>query len=202
MTEQNVGEIAPPTLRGTLGTCTQFAMVIINACCDWIVGDVCKQVIGLLFSPLLSFKLATYSLWRYLFAVTPALAFFQLLVSPVLLESPRWLLSRDNNCCRARCVIKSLRGFRSKEEVENEVSNFLYASAKHKTSRDSAHSSGAMIDLFQKRNTRLLLISSIVLQMAQQLCGINAGRILFIIVRFTSHFVLLIYSVLLQCNVF
>lgn len=152
-----LGEIAPPTLRGTLGTCTQFAMVI-----------------GLLFSPLLSFKLATYSLWRYLFAVTPALAFFQLLVSPVLLESPRWLLSRDNNCCQARCVIKSLRGFRSKEEVENEVSNFLYASAKHKTSRDSAHSSGAMIDLFQKRNTRLLLISSIVLQMAQQLCGINA----------------------------
>jgi MFS transporter, SP family, solute carrier family 2 (facilitated glucose transporter), member 3 len=157
------GEIAPPTLRGTLGTCTQFAMVT-----------------GILVSPLLSFSLATVELWRFLFALTPALALFQLVVSPFLLESPRWLLTKSENSTEARCVIKALRGFRMDEEVENEVTNFLYASAKHKTGRDSAHSSGAIMDLFKVKSIRILVISSIVLQMSQQLCGINAGEFIYI----------------------
>lgn len=136
------------------------------------------MVIGILVSPLLAFPFATPSLWRILFAVTPALAIFQLLVSPFLLESPRWLLSHAEDSSEARCVIKALRGFRTEEEVENEVSNFLYASAKHKTGRDSAHSSGAILDLFKVKCIRKLVISSVVLQMAQQLCGINAGMLL------------------------
>lgn len=52
-----LGEIAPPTLRGMLGTCTQFAMVI-----------------GILVSGLLAFPFATTTSWRYLFAVTPILS--------------------------------------------------------------------------------------------------------------------------------
>lgn len=68
-----LGEIAPPTLRGTLGTCTQFA-----------------QVIGILASSVLAFPLATESGWRYLFLVTPLLCVFQLLMSSFLLESPRY----------------------------------------------------------------------------------------------------------------
>lgn len=67
-----LGEIAPPTLRGTLGTCTQFALVI-----------------GILVSSLLAFPLATEAYWRYLFLVTPGLCVFQLLMSSFLLESPR-----------------------------------------------------------------------------------------------------------------
>lgn len=134
------------------------------------------MVMGILVSPLLSFGLATPTLWRILFAVTPAVAIFQLFVSPFLLESPRWLLSQTEDSTEARCVIKALRGFRSDEEVENEVKNFLYASAKHKTGRDSAHSSGAIMDLFKVKSIRILVVSSIVLQMSQQLCGINAGK--------------------------
>mmetsp|Transcript_20891 Transcript_20891/g.30069 ORF Transcript_20891/g.30069 Transcript_20891/m.30069 type:complete len:596 (+) Transcript_20891:72-1859(+) len=152
-----LGEIAPPTLRGTLGTCTQFAMVT-----------------GILVSALMAFPLATATLWRWLFAVTPILAGSQLLVSPFLLESPRWLLNHDENSSVARVVIKALRGFRSDEEIENEVQNFMYASSKHKTSRSSAHSSGAMWDLLHAKDVRILVVSVIVLQMAQQLCGINA----------------------------
>lgn len=67
-----LGEIAPPTLRGTLGTCTQFALVI-----------------GILASSLVAFPLATESGWRYLFLVTPALCVLQLVLSSLLLESPR-----------------------------------------------------------------------------------------------------------------
>lgn len=151
------GEIAPPTVRGTLGTCTQFALVV-----------------GILVSPLVAFPLATPSLWRWLFAATPLLAILQLLISPFLLESPRWLLNKDENSTVARCVIKALRGFRSDEEIELEVQNFMYASTKHKTGRDSAHSSGAMWDLCTAKDIRILVVSVIILQMAQQLCGINA----------------------------
>eukprot|EP01041_Mallomonas_annulata_P000929 gene929-1803_t len=152
-----LGEIAPPTLRGTLGTCTQFAIVI-----------------GILVADLLAFSLATVDYWRYLFAVTPALCIFQLMISPFLLESPRWLLSKNDRSFYARIVIKKLRGFRSDEEVEREVDNFLYAAEKHKGKRESAHSSGAFLDLFRDENMHRLVVSCVVLQMGQQLCGINA----------------------------
>ena len=67
-----LGEIAPPTLRGTLGTCTQFALVI-----------------GILFSSIVAFPLATEQRWRYLFLLTPILCVLQLGLSSFLLESPR-----------------------------------------------------------------------------------------------------------------
>eukprot|EP00608_Synchroma_pusillum_P012317 CAMPEP_0198434300 /NCGR_PEP_ID=MMETSP1452-20131203/31850_1 /TAXON_ID=1181717 /ORGANISM="Synchroma pusillum, Strain CCMP3072" /LENGTH=589 /DNA_ID=CAMNT_0044154809 /DNA_START=1 /DNA_END=1770 /DNA_ORIENTATION=- len=154
-----LGEIAPPTLRGTLGTCTQFAMVI-----------------GILASSVLAFPLATEKRWRFLFAVTPALAALQLLCSPLLLESPRWLLRQETqeSGVLARRCLKQLRGFRSDEEVEQEVAHLEHASAKHRTRHTSAHSGGAMWDLLTDRTQRVLTVSAIVLQLAQQLCGINA----------------------------
>lgn len=153
-----LGEIAPPTLRGTLGTCTQFAMVI-----------------GIFMSDVAAFPLATENGWRFLFAVTPVLCLIQVLVSPFLLESPRWLLNINRDSVEARIVIKQMRGFRSDAEVEWEVEHFMFAASKHKTDRKSAHSSDAMWDLlFRARDQRVLVISSVILQMAQQLCGINA----------------------------
>ena len=122
-----LGEIAPPTLRGTLGTCTQFAMVI-----------------GILMSDIFAFAFATDALWRWLYAITPILCLFQLSISPFLLESPRWLLSRDEKSVEARIVIKQLRGFRTEAEVEFEAEHFLFASLKHKTSNSSAHSTSAI----------------------------------------------------------
>lgn len=44
----------------------------------------------------------------------------------------------------------------------------------HKTKFTSAHSSGAMWDLLTNKDARVLVVSCIVLQMSQQLCGINA----------------------------
>ena len=76
-------------------------------------------------------------------------------------------------------MIKALRGYRTDEEVEDEAQNFMYASAKHKTQRSSAHSGAAIFDLIRARRVRILVISSVVLQMAQQLCGINAGKVAF-----------------------
>ena len=61
-----LGELAPPVLRGTFGTCTQFAMVL-----------------GILVSDLLAF---TSWSWRFLFAITAIFAVVQLLCAPHLLE--------------------------------------------------------------------------------------------------------------------
>jgi MFS transporter, SP family, solute carrier family 2 (facilitated glucose transporter), member 3 len=152
-----LGEIAPPTLRGTLGTCTQFALVV-----------------GILASDLFAFPFATADMWRYLFCVTPVLCVVQLLLSSFLVESPRWLLSTNSSSSSARVAIKQLRGYRFDEDVETEVDNFLCASQKHKTGRSSAHSSGALWDLLHCKEMRVLVVAAVVLQMAQQLCGINA----------------------------
>jgi MFS transporter, SP family, solute carrier family 2 (facilitated glucose transporter), member 3 len=170
-----LGELAPPTLRGMLGTLTQFALVI-----------------GILIADLMAFPFATVTGWRTLFAITPIIAAVQLLCSPFLLESPRWLLNRDPNSLRARYIIKRLRGLRYDHEVETEVGNFVLGSAAQKvqesapssgsssTSSDSNGSSGGgagnsvLKDMMAHRKLRALLMACLILQMAQQLCGINA----------------------------
>ena len=150
-----LGELAPPTLRGTLGTLTQFAMVI-----------------GILASDLLAFSFATQRLWRVLFSVTVITAIVQLLCSPFLLESPRWLLGRDPNSLKARYIIKQLRGLRYDHEVETEVGHFVLGGA---AQRQEQASQGAVLsEMFSHNKIRVLLISCLVLQMAQQFCGINA----------------------------
>ena len=150
-----LGEVAPPSLRGTLGTLTQFAMVI-----------------GILFSDCVAFPFATPSGWRVMFSVTFIIAVAQLFLSPFLLESPRWLLNRDPNSLRARYIIKRLRGLRNEQEVEREVGHFIIGeSAQH---QDEGNETNALKEIWSHPKRRKLLVSCLVLQMAQQLSGINA----------------------------
>jgi SP family facilitated glucose transporter-like MFS transporter 3 len=86
----------------------------------------------------------------------------------------RWLISHDPTGNEARTVIRKLRGYRHEADVQEEINNFISASKVHKTSRGSAHSSGAMWDLCMSEKYRVLLVAAIGLQMSQQLCGINA----------------------------
>jgi SP family facilitated glucose transporter-like MFS transporter 3 len=150
-----LGELAPPTLRGMLGTITQFAMVL-----------------GILVSNLLAFPLATDDKWRLLFAVTPAIAISQLLLAPFLLESPRWLLGRDSKSLKARYIIKRLRGLRYDHEVETEVGHFMMGGVAQRQGQTSQIA--VLREMWGQSKTRLLLCSSLVLQMAQQFSGINA----------------------------
>ncbi|KAI2504224.1 major facilitator superfamily-like protein [Fragilaria crotonensis] len=150
-----LGELAPPTLRGMLGTLTQFALVI-----------------GILVSDLLAFSFATESLWRALFALTPLACVVQLILAPFLLESPRWLLGRDPNSLKARFIIKQLRGLRYDHEVETEVALFVMGGAAQRTEKTSQ--SDILQEMISHNKIRLLLISALVLQMAQQFSGINA----------------------------
>lgn len=150
-----LGELAPPTLRGMLGTITQFALVV-----------------GILVANLFAFPFAVEGKWRILFAVTPAVAFAQLLLSPLLLESPRWLLGRDPKSLKARYIIKSLRGLRYDHEVEIEVGH--YAMGEAAQHQEQASQWEVLLEIWSQRKTRFLLISSLVLQMGQQFSGINA----------------------------
>jgi len=152
-----LGELAPPTLRGTLGTLTQFALVS-----------------GILFSSLLAFPFSTKSKWRVLFSATPVIAIVQLFCAPWLLESPRWLLNRDLSSRKARYIIKKLRGLRHDHEVEIEVDHFTGAMKAQSIDTPNEDSAVGFLSMCRNKNIRLLVVSCLVLQMAQQLCGINA----------------------------
>lgn len=162
-----LGELAPPTLRGTLGTLTQFCLVI-----------------GIFISNLLAFPLATEESWRILFSVTVMASIVQLFCFPFLVESPRWVLGKDRSSRRARYIIKNLRGLRHEHEIEIEVNHFVNASHAQACGADggsgggggSVHTSSGVAfgGMFRDKQIRRLLVCSLVLQMAQQLSGINA----------------------------
>lgn len=154
-----LGELAPPTLRGTLGTLTQFCLVI-----------------GIFVSDLLAYPFATEHSWRILFAVNVLASIVQLLCFPFLIESPRWLLSRDRGSHQARHVISKLRGLQHEREIELEVNHFISASHAQACDGNDDHTSSgvAFVAMLRDKQIRSLLICSLVLQMAQQLSGINA----------------------------
>jgi SP family facilitated glucose transporter-like MFS transporter 3 len=152
-----LGELAPPTLRGTLGTLTQFALVV-----------------GILISDCFAFAFATHDKWRILFAVTGIVALLQLLCAPWLLESPRWLLSKKPDSKKARYIIKKLRGLRYDHEVSTEVDHFIGAMDSQDVKDGGGHKTMGFADMIADKNIRVLVVSCFVLQGVQQLCGINA----------------------------
>lgn len=154
-----LGELAPPTLRGTLGTLTQFSLVT-----------------GIFVSDLLAFPFANDQSWRILFSVTVVVSIVQIMCFPFLIESPRWLLGRDRKSRKARHIIKKLRGLRYEHEIEIEVNHFVCASHAQSCDNNDDHTSSgiAFVAMLMDRQIRRLLICSLVLQMAQQLSGINA----------------------------
>ena len=161
-----LGEMAPPTLRGMLGTVTQFALVV-----------------GILVANLLAFPFAKEgNSWRILFAVTPILAALQIVMAPFLLESPRWLLGRDPKSLKARYIVKRLRGLRYDHEVESEVRFFLVGGDAQNSStttdgtgtNNNNNQTSTFSEMWEQKRIRNLLLASLTLQVAQQFCGINA----------------------------
>jgi SP family facilitated glucose transporter-like MFS transporter 3 len=147
-----LGELAPPILRGTLGTLAQFCLVS-----------------GILVSNLMAFPFANER-WRVLFAVNAATSIVQILCFPFLIESPRWLLAKDKKSTLARHIIKQLRGLRYDHEVDVEINHFVSAS-----NVQCCDSEERLLPVMLKdKKIRRLLICALFLQMAQQLSGINA----------------------------
>lgn len=134
-------------------------------------------VIGILISNVLAFPFATEHSWRVLFSVTVLVSAAQIICFPLVIESPRWLLAREGKSSRkARYVIKKLRGLRHEHEIEIEVNHFISASHAQACDNNDDHTSSgvAFVAMVMDKHVRHLILCSLVLQMAQQLSGINA----------------------------
>ncbi|CAI5724511.1 unnamed protein product [Peronospora effusa] len=148
-----LGELAPPSLRGALGTTYQVAMVL-----------------GILATIILAFGFAgesegiTRPGWRLMFGFAGILGALQLVLSPLLVESPRWLLN-NGNPIEAE---KTLRKLRQTDDVSDEIDNISAAN-----SSETGDIQGVG-DVLRDKNIRLPLLVAVVLQLGQQLSGINA----------------------------
>lgn len=147
-----LGELAPPNLRGALGTGYQFGVVS-----------------GILIVDLLAFAFSgpsdgiAHPGWRFLFGCTIIPAILQIALSSLLTESPRWLLTKN----RPKEAADILRRLRGTTDVYEEIDSICSAS-------DNESGDMGFWAVLSDRNIRFPLIVGVVLQLAQQFSGINA----------------------------
>ncbi|NP_001085607.1 solute carrier family 2 (facilitated glucose transporter), member 4 L homeolog [Xenopus laevis] len=146
-----VGEISPTHLRGALGTLHQLSLVI---------GILVAQVLGL------EMFLGSSSRWPALFWVTLIPAAVQSLMLPFCPESPRFLYIVCEQEAQAK---KSLRRFTGLLDVTNDLSDM-----KEEKRQMDSEPKVSILQIFRSRNYRQPIVVAIILQLSQQLSGINA----------------------------
>ncbi|XP_037641435.1 solute carrier family 2, facilitated glucose transporter member 3 isoform X2 [Sebastes umbrosus] len=151
LTPMYVGEISPTAVRGAFGTLHQLGVVI---------GILVAQIFGL------EFILGSDSLWPLLLALTILPAILQSIMLPFCPESPRYLLIVLNQEEEARKALVRLRGT---EDVSDDIKEM-----KEEGMKMSMEKKVTILELFRSRNYRQPIIIAIVLQLSQQLSGINA----------------------------
>ncbi|KAJ7998667.1 hypothetical protein DPEC_G00207260 [Dallia pectoralis] len=146
-----VGEVSPTALRGALGTLHQLGIVI---------GILMAQVFGI------DALLGNSSLWPLLLGFTfiPALA--QCILLPFCPESPRFLLINRNEEHKAKSVLKKLRGT---SEVSADMQEM-----KDEARQMMREKKVTIAELFRSPLYRQPILIAIMLQLSQQLSGINA----------------------------
>ncbi|XP_059614627.1 glucose transporter type 1 isoform X5 [Phlebotomus argentipes] len=146
-----ISEIAPLNLRGGLGTVNQLAVT---------VGLLLSQVLGI------EQILGTNDGWPVLLGLAICPAVLQLLLLPVCPESPRYLLITKQWEEEAR---KALRRLRASNQVEEDIEEMR---AEERAQQAESHIS--TMELICSPTLRAPLIIGIVMQLSQQLSGINA----------------------------
>ncbi|CAH1736361.1 unnamed protein product [Aphis gossypii] len=146
-----ISEIAPLNLRGGLGTVNQLAVTT-----------------GLLISQILGIEqiLGTDEGWPLLLGLAICPAILQLILLPVCPESPRYLLITKQWEEEAR---KALRRLRATNQIEEDIEEMR---AEERAQQSEATIS--MMELVCSPTLRQPLIISVVMQLSQQLSGINA----------------------------
>lgn len=146
-----VGEVAPTALRGALGTLHQLGIV---------VGILMAQVFGM--EPLMG----NASLWPFLLGFTFIPAVLQCILLPFCPESPRYLLINKNEENKAKNVLKKLRGT---SDVSSDMQEMKEESRQMMRERKVT-----ILELFRSPLYRQPILIAIMLQLSQQLSGINA----------------------------
>jgi SP family facilitated glucose transporter-like MFS transporter 1 len=146
-----LSEIAPMTLRGALGTVSQLGVTI---------GLLLSQILGL---PII---LGTKDGWPFLLGVAFIPAVLQLLLLPMCPESPRYLLISKGRITEARYALQRLR---CTSDVEDDIEEMrIEDRAQQQEARIT------MLQLIRNRSLQMPLMIGIIMQLSQQLSGINA----------------------------
>ncbi|KAM6160537.1 solute carrier family 2, facilitated glucose transporter member 2 [Erethizon dorsatum] len=145
-----IGEIAPTSLRGALGTLHQLAIV---------TGILISQIVGL------DFILGNHDLWHILFGLSAVPALLQSLLLIFCPESPRYLYIKLEEEVKAKKSLKRLRGSDDVTKDMNEM--------KKEKEEASSEQKVSVIQLFTSSSYRQPMIVALMLHMAQQFSGIN-----------------------------
>ncbi|XP_047216806.1 solute carrier family 2, facilitated glucose transporter member 3 [Girardinichthys multiradiatus] len=151
LTPMYVGEISPTAVRGAFGTLHQLGVVI---------GILVAQIFGL------ESLLGSDNLWPLLLALTILPAVLQTIMLPFCPESPRYLLIVLNKEEEARKALERLRG---SEDVSDDIQEM-----KEEGMKMAMEKKVTVLELFRSPNYRQPIIIAIILQLSQQLSGINA----------------------------
>ncbi|CAJ1050208.1 solute carrier family 2%2C facilitated glucose transporter member 1 [Xyrichtys novacula] len=146
-----VGEVSPTSLRGALGTLHQLGIV---------VGILIAQVFGL------EVIMGNAELWPLLLAFIFVPALIQCILLPLCPESPRFLLINKNEENRAKNVLKKLRGTTDVSADMQEM--------KEESRQMMREKKVTIPELFRSPLYRQPLLVAVILQLSQQLSGINA----------------------------
>lgn len=146
-----VGEVSPTSLRGALGTLHQLGIVI---------GILVAQVFGM------ELIMGNDNLWPLLLGFTFVPAVVQCILLPLCPESPRFLLINKNEENKAKAVLKKLRGTTDVSADMQEM--------KEESRQMMREKKVNIVELLRSPLYRQPLIVAVVLQLSQQLSGINA----------------------------
>lgn len=146
-----IGEIAPTALRGAFGTLNQLGIVI---------GILVAQIFGL------KVILGTEDLWPVLLGFTILPAILQSAALPFCPESPRFLLINKKEEDRAKKILQRLWGT---QDVTQDIQEM-----KDESARMAQEKQVTLLELFRVRSYQQPIMISIMLQLSQQLSGINA----------------------------
>ncbi|KAM4725661.1 solute carrier family 2, facilitated glucose transporter member 1-like [Anableps anableps] len=152
LTPMYVGEVSPTSLRGAFSTLHQLGVV---------VGILIAQIFGL------EVLLGSAKLWPLLLALTVAPAVLQCtILLPFCSESPRFLLINLKQEEQARNALVRLRGT---EDVDKDLQEMKEESAKMAMEKKVT-----ILKLLRSSTYRKPLLIAVILQLSQQLSGINA----------------------------
>ncbi|KAM3871872.1 solute carrier family 2, facilitated glucose transporter member 5 [Diretmus argenteus] len=146
-----LGELSPKNLRGAICIIPQLFITI---------GILSAQVLGI------RHILGNSTGWPLMLGLTGIPALMELLLLPFFPESPRYMLIQRGDEKTARKALQSLRGWK---EVEGELSEMRL-----EDQSERAEGRPSVLSWLSQRSLRWQLISIVVMNMGQQLSGVNA----------------------------
>ncbi|KAK5894075.1 hypothetical protein CesoFtcFv8_010799 [Champsocephalus esox] len=146
-----VEEISPTSIRGALGTLHQLGVVI---------GILMAQIFGM------DLLMGNAALWPFLLAFPVLPALLQCVLLPLCPESPRYLLINCKEESKARSILVMLRGT---DEVSEDMQEM-----KEESQQMMREKKVTIPELFRSPLYRQPIFVAIMMQLSQQLSGINA----------------------------